>query len=113
MIYYAVLFFSAAAIGGIILAVKTFKNKPLPMPLSLIHGGLATAGLIMLIFGIAATAEPGNALIALIIFAVAALGGFALFSFHLRKKDSPKALVLIHGGAAVLAFMLLLIWILN
>jgi len=111
MIYYAVLFFSAAAIGGIILAVKTFKNKPLPMPLSLIHGGLATAGLIMLIF--AATAEPGNALIALIIFAVAALGGFALFSFHLRKKDSPKALVLIHGGAAVLAFMLLLIWILN
>lgn len=113
MISYSIVFFAFAAIGGLILAVKAFKKESLPMPLSLLHGGLAAAGLVMLIFGVAATAEPGNALIALIIIVAAALGGFVLFSFHLRKKEHPKTLILIHGGAAVIAFVLLLFWVMS
>jgi hypothetical protein len=42
---------------------------------------------------------------------IAALGGFYLFSFHLRSQMLPSAVVLIHGGAAVLAFVLLLLYV--
>jgi hypothetical protein len=48
---------------------------------------------------------------ALVIFVIAALGGFYLFSFHLRSQVLPSPVVLIHGGAAVLAFVLLLLYL--
>jgi phosphoribosylglycinamide formyltransferase 2 len=39
----------------------------------------------------------------------AALGGFGLFSFHLRGKALPIPVVVIHAGVAVVAFVLLLV----
>jgi len=43
------------------------------------------------------------------LFVVAALGGFALFSFHLRRQPLPTPVVFIHGLVAVVAFVLLLV----
>jgi hypothetical protein len=43
--------------------------------------------------------------VALGLFIVAALGGFGLFSFHLRKKDLPIPLVLVHAVVAVAGFL--------
>ena len=45
---------------------------------------------------------------ALIVFAVAALGGFYLASLHLRKQVAPKAIVFVHAGLAVVGFLTLL-----
>ena len=38
---------------------------------------------------------------------IAALGGFFLGSFHLRKQLPPKAVVVIHALVAVVGFLLL------
>jgi hypothetical protein len=39
---------------------------------------------------------------------LAALGGFFLASFHMRKQVAPKAVVLVHAGVAVVGFLTLL-----
>jgi hypothetical protein len=45
----------------------------------------------------------------LTVFVLAALGGFTLFSFHLRSRPMPVFLVLVHGAAAITAFVILLV----
>ena len=103
----AVLLFAAAALGGLILAGLRLRDKPLPMGLALAHGGIAAAGLVALavaVFGGGLAAE-----LPLALFVVAALGGFGLFSSHLRGKALPIPVVVIHAGVAVVAFALLLV----
>ncbi len=46
----------------------------------------------------------------LILFIVAALGGFILFANDMRKKPGPVALVAVHAIVAVVAFVLLLVF---
>ena len=109
MLTTAVLLFAIAALGGITLATLHFRHKNLPMPLALIHGLLAAAGLVVLIMAVVG-GSTGNLLIAsLALFVIAALGGFALFSFHLRRLPLPTPVVFIHGLVAVVAFLLLLV----
>jgi hypothetical protein len=109
MLTWAAVLFAIAALGGATLATMHFKGRmPLPMPLALLHGLLAASGLVLLI--IAALTQPGFgglALAALVIFVIAALGGFYLFAHHLRGQRLPSPVVLIHGGAAVVAFLAL------
>jgi hypothetical protein len=47
--------------------------------------------------------------VALIIFIIAALGGFVLFTMHLMKKSLPGGLIFLHGLVAVVAFIILLV----
>jgi hypothetical protein len=112
---WAAIVFAVAALGGATLATLHFRGRsPLPMALALLHGVLAASGLVLLIA--AALAQPGFgglALASLVIFFIAALGGFYLFSFHLRGRPLPSPVVLIHGTAAVVAFLLLLAFIFN
>ena len=49
-----------------------------------------------------------RALVGFVLLLVAALGGFFLASFHLRKQLPPKAVVLAHAGVAVMGFLTLL-----
>jgi hypothetical protein len=102
-----VLLFGVAAVGGIILAALRLKDKPLPMGLALAHGGAAAAGLVVLAVSVLGSGLAAGLPLAL--FLVAALGGFALFSFHLRKKALPIPVMLVHGGVAAVAFVLLLL----
>jgi len=109
MLTIAVVLFAAAALGGGTLATLHFRQKGLPMVLAVGHGLLAAAGLVVLIVAVVG-GSTGNLLIAsLTLFVIAALGGFALFSFHLRRLRLPTPVVLIHGLVAVIAFVLLLI----
>jgi hypothetical protein len=105
----AIILFALAATGGLTLAYLRISNKPLPMPLALLHGAAATAGLVALLLVVLRGAAPEQARVALGIFVAAALGGFALLSFHVRKKPLPIPLVVVHGLAAVVALVLLLI----
>lgn len=108
MLFSSVILFAVAALGGLVLGVLGLRQRDLPMWLSLIHGAVAAAGLITLILVVL----QGNAglllIISLILFLIAALGGFVLFSYHLRRKAHPKGLIVIHALAAVIAFVLLL-----
>ncbi len=109
MLLVSIIVFAIAAFGGATLAYLRFANRPLPLGLALLHGAVAATGLVLLIIAlVVAASAPALATVALILFLAAAIGGAILFSFHLRKKDLPLPLVLIHGVAAVIAFLLLL-----
>ena len=109
MLLIAVGLFAVAAVGGLILAVLHFKKKNLPLPLALLHGLLGAAGLATLLVFLLQGGTASKVALSLGLFVVAALGGFFLFSFHLRKKPLPSPVVIIHALVAVAAFILLLL----
>ena len=71
-------------------------------------GLLAASGIVLLLVGIIQAGAAGRAGIALALFIVAALGGFTLLSFHLRKRVLPKGIVVVHALVAVCGFLTLL-----
>lgn len=111
MLTTALIVFGAAAAGGAALAYLRIVKKDVSMPLAIIHGIAAAAGLVLLVLGVMQAGSAGSKA-SLIIFLAAALGGFTLFSYHLRQRPMPVPLVLIHGGAAVTAFIVLLLAVL-
>ena len=105
----AAVLFGIAALGGVVMAVMRLTGRELPpMAIALVHGLFAASGLIALLVAVIGVNAPTSARIALGGFVVAALGGFALFSFHLRQKALPVPLVIVHGLVAVISFVLLL-----
>jgi hypothetical protein len=106
----ALVLFALAAVGGLIMAIQRLKGRPEPpLGLALVHGAAAAAGLVALVLFVTGGDAPSQAQIALALFLAAALGGFALFAMHMRKVTLPVWLVVVHGGVAVLAFLLLLV----
>ena len=107
MLNLSVLLFAVAAVGGLILATLHFRGKDRPWGLAILHGLLAATALVLLLLAVVGGAAPANAKIALVLFVVAALGGFLLFALHLQKKKLPSPVVIIHAGVAVAAFVVL------
>ena len=104
----ALFLFAIAAAGGLLIARMRFQGKPYPpMGLALVHGAVAAAGLLTLI-AVVAQGQTTGATGPLVLFIIAALGGFGLFFHHLRKVPLPKWLVVVHALVAVIAFLMLL-----
>lgn len=109
MINYAIGTFLVAAVGGLVMAVQIFKERVPSVPLAVLHGALGATGLALLLW-VFLTSEPALAVtVGLVILVVAALGGFFLASFHLRGIPHPKAVVVIHAGAALVGVTALLV----
>jgi hypothetical protein len=113
MLTYAIVIFAVAAVGGLILASSVLRNKLAPWALSIIHALLGAAGLVVLIVMLLQGSTGSRLTAALALLVVAALGGFFLASFHLRKKIAPKAVVIVHAGIAVIGFLTLLSMLLH
>lgn len=109
MLTYAVIAFAVAAVGGLVLAAHVLRNKFAPWALSLLHAALGATGLVLLIVLLVkgGGAQAHGVLIGFALLLVAALGGFLLASFHLRKKLPPKAIVGVHAAVAVAGFLTL------
>jgi hypothetical protein len=109
MMTLAVLLFVLAAVGGVTMAVMHFRGQtPPPKPLAMLHGAAAVLGILVL-FLVLWPAFVGGPAVALVMFALAAIGGVALvLGFHRRNKPLPSPLVLGHGALAVLALLILL-----
>lgn len=106
----ALVLFALAAVGGLIMAVMRFSGRPLPpFGLAIAHGLAAASGLAVLIFVIAGGGMPAAGTVGLVLLLAAALGGFVLFSNHLRKQPLPIPLLVIHGLVAVAGFLTLLV----
>lgn len=111
MIYGSIALFALAAVLGLIIATAIFKGKETPKPAVYAHGAMAAIGLVL--FVLYALQNPTNyPQLSLILFVVAALGGFYLFANDMRKKPGPKPVVIVHALAAVTAFTLLLLFVL-
>lgn len=108
MLTTALVVFAAAAVGGLILALHILRQKFPPWALSIVHAVLGAVGLVLLLVAVLDGTTSPIAMWALVLFAVAALGGFFLASFHYRQQLPHKAIVVIHAGVAVVAFGLLL-----
>ena len=110
----AAILFAIAAVGGLTMAYIHFSRATHPpIPLALVHGLFGAAGLVVLLIALMQTGVAGLGALALGIIVVAALGGFYLFSLHLRKRPLPSAVVLIHGAVAATGFVVLLAAILQ
>jgi hypothetical protein len=109
MLTIAAVLFAVAALGGISLATLHLRRKGLPMVLALGHGLLAVSGLVVLIVAVIGGSMGTVVNVSLAVFVIAALGGLALFSFHLRRQPLPTPVVFIHGLVAVIAFVLLVV----
>ena len=102
---YAVVSFAIAALLGATMAVRHFSGKWPGTPLAVLHGLFVIAGFVLLV----TEAWPnfdGRPTWALAGFAIAGVGGSAMV-LGWRSKRLPSALVLIHGGVALIAFGLL------
>jgi hypothetical protein len=105
MLLNSIILFGIAAVSGVILA---FRNER-PMILSVVHGLVAATGLVFLVLAVLNGQGGILSISALVLLVVVALGGFILFSFHLRGKLLPKGLIYTHGLLAVVAEVLLVI----
>lgn len=106
----AVVLFAVAALGGIVMAIMRLSGRELPpMGLAIIHGLFAAAGLVSLILGLTGRGYTAATIIALLGFLGAALGGFYLFSLHLKRQALPVPYVVVHGAFAVISFIILLV----
>lgn len=106
----AIVLFAIAALGGIVMAMMRLGGRELPpMGLAIVHGLFAAAGLVTLIITLIGHGYTIATIIALIGFVGAALGGFYLFSLHLKKQALPIPSMIVHGGFAVISFIILLV----
>ena len=107
MLKIAVVLLAIAAAGGLVMAARLFSNKLAPWPLSILHALLGATALVLILLNVI-NGSGGLLLAALVVLAVAALGGFFLASFHVRKELAPKGVIVIHALVAVAGFLLLL-----
>jgi len=107
MLITSIIIFAIAAVLGLIIITALLKDKPTPKPVVFTHGILAATALVILV--VFTVNNPAHSpVLSLVLFVVAALGGFVLFARDMSKKPGPKALAVIHALAAVVGFLILL-----
>ena len=108
MLQVPIILFAIAALGGLYMAVCIFKGSFAPWALSILHALLGASGLVLILISVLQGAR-GLVAGALIILAIAAIGGFYLASYHVRRQLAPKSIVAIHAVVAVTGFLVLLV----
>ncbi len=109
MVIICIVLFACAAVFGVINLVRVVAADRAPRATVYIHGIFAAAALVLLVVYsiIHSQAAP---IVALILFIIAALGGFTLFGIDVVTKKPPKWLTFVHGGVAVVGFVFLLVF---
>lgn len=94
--------FVITALGGLTLLALRLSGRPLPLALAVLHGGLGATGLLFLTMAVLRGGAEVGILprTALGLLVLAALGGFFVFSFHLRRLTIPIPLIVVHGTIA-------------
>ena len=108
MLMSSAILFAVAALGGVVLAFAKKRS----IVISVIHGLVAAAGLVLLILGVLGSDEVTLPAVSLALFVIAAIGGFALFTIDRRGRELSRKLIFGHGVLAVIAEVLLVIAIL-
>lgn len=96
------------AILGMYLLSLLLRNKHIPKGAAIIHGLFAVVGLILLItycFG----SQP-DPLASIIVFSIAALGGFIMGYRDITGSEVPKWLGIVHGLTAIAGFTILFVF---
>lgn len=107
LIYVSVAVFALAAVLGIAILVGWLSKKNVSRGVIYAHGIFAALGLVVLI-AYALQNRDNYPNIALILFIIAALGGFYMFFRDLQNKMSPYSIAFVHALLAVAGFVSLL-----
>ncbi|HTA63390.1 MAG TPA: hypothetical protein VK835_13080 [Bacteroidia bacterium] len=111
MLYLSIALFAISAVLGLTILLKWLTKKDAPRSVIYSHGIVAASALVILI--VYAFQHPENfPKASIILFVVAALGGFYMFINDLKKKPSPMAIAFIHALVAVAGVVSLLLFIL-
>ncbi len=108
MIYTAIAIFGMTAILGMYLLSFVLRDKETPKAISMTHGVFAVTGLVLLIvycFG----DSPGP-IASIVVFSIAAIGGFILIYKDITGQKIPKWLGIVHGVTAVVGFAFLIVF---
>ena len=99
-----------AALGGVVMAAIRFGGKRNPPAwLAMLHGLLAAAGITLLAYAALTGDVPSLAVIAVLLFLLAAGGGAVLsLAYKWKRRLLPPWLVIAHALLAVLGYTLLL-----
>lgn len=109
MLYASIGLFALAAVTGITILVGWITGKNASWAVIYSHGILAAIGLTLLI--VLGVQNPDRfPQLALILFGVAALGGFYMFFRDLKGKESPWSIAGLHALLAVGGFVALLVF---
>ena len=109
LLYASIVLFAVAAVFGLTILAKWLGKKDVSQVTVYSHGIFAALALVLLIvFALQNSANYPQ--VSLILFVVAALGGFYMFFRDLQKKMSPYSVAFLHALLAVAAFVGLLLF---
>src|SRR5262245_38114005 len=108
MINIAIGLLLTAALFGIYMAARIFRNALPPWGAVILHGLLAALGLLALLYAVFTGAQSAAVIVGAVSIVIAALGGFFMFSYQLRKAAPPKGIVIVHALLAVIGVAALL-----
>jgi hypothetical protein len=112
MLHLAIGLFVLAAVLGLIVLIAILRNKPTPKTVVFIHGTVAAIALLLVIYYIVLNNGSGPTL-SLVLFILAALGGFTLFTIDMRKKPIPKWIAILHPIVAIAGLVALIVFVLK
>ena len=101
--------FIFAALLGLTMAVMHFRGVESGKALGLAHGFFALSGVALLASGLFRLNASGAWWI-VATFGVVALGGAYLFSRQVQDKPWPAAVIIAHGGLAIVTIVWLGVW---
>ena len=112
MLVASIIIFALAAVFGLLNLIAILSNRQTSKPVVYSHGLFAAIALILLII-FTVNAVGSSPVLSLVLFIIVAVVGFFLFARDLSNKPGPKAIALIHGLVAVIAFIILIIFAIN
>jgi len=108
VVEFALLGFIVAMTGGGVLAIRGLRRQRVSLPMGLAHGALALTAVGLL----AGRVFNGPRVIlfnsALLLFALAGVGGLLLFVFRLDKEAPPMVVIVLHALLAIAGLLLLI-----
>lgn len=109
LIYLTILLFAVAAVLGVAILLKWLSKKEVSRTVVYAHGTFAAVALVVL--AVYALRNPENyPQLALLMFVIAALGGFYMFFRDVQNKMSPYSIAFVHALLAVGGFVALLLF---
>ena len=108
MIWTSIILLLVAAVFGLYMASRIFGDNLPPWGAVIVHGVLAAAGLLVLLYALFIGMQAAPLAVGAVLLVIAALGGFFMFGYQLRSLTPPKGIVVVHALLAVLGVLSLL-----
>lgn len=109
MIYVPVGLFALAAVLGLTILLKIIRNRATYKPLVFLHGSFAVIALVILILNF--MSNPKGLYLIVGLFWLTAVMGLSTFAYDITKREPPKIVALLHAGAAITSFALLVLYV--